>query len=100
MLLFNTDATVGIIGLQVAKDNGSKISKLKTPRNIIVASGAKLDIVGHVNFRVLGKTKKINCLVFRGNSVDCEILINGKMLKPWRMIHPSFPHESIETYIS
>ena len=50
--------------------------------------------------RVLGKTKKINCLVLRGNSVDREILINGKMLKIWRMIHPTFPHESIETYIN
>ena len=35
-----------------------------------------------------------------GNSVDYEILISGKMLKLWNMIHPSFPHESIETYIN
>ena len=88
----------------MAKDNGLKISKLKTPRNIIEASGAKLDIVGQCEFfvklRVLGKTKKLNCLVLRGNSVDREILISGKMLKLWNMIHPSFPHESIDTYIN
>ena len=99
--LFDTGATVNIIGLEVARDNGLKISKLKTPRNIIEASGAKLDIVGqcefYVKLRVLGKTKKINYLLLRENSVDHEILISGKMLKLWRMIHPSFPHESIET---
>ena len=48
---------------------------------------------------VLGKTKKVNCLVLRGNIIDREILISGKMLKLWRMIHPTFPHESVETYI-
>ena len=102
--LFDTGATVSIIGLQVAEDNGLQISKLKTPRNIIEASGANLNIVGQCEFfiklRVLGKTKKLNCLVFRGNSVDREILISGKMLKLWRMIHPTFPHESIEIYIN
>ena len=44
--LFDTRATVCIIGLQVAKDNNLKISKLKSPRNIIEVSGAPLDIVG------------------------------------------------------
>ena len=32
--LFDTGATVCIIGLEVAKDNNLKISKLKSPRNI------------------------------------------------------------------
>ena len=67
------------------KDNGLKISKLRTPRNIIEASGGKLDIVGQCEFymklQVLGKTKRLNCLVLRGNNVDREILISGKMLK-------------------
>ena len=72
-----------IIGLQVAKDNGLKISKLRTPRNIIEASGAKLDIV---KLQVLGKTKRLNCLVLRGNSVDREILISGKILKLWNIL--------------
>ena len=97
--LFDTGATVSIIGLQVAKDNGLKISKLRTPRNIIEASGGKLDIVGqcefYVKLQVLGKTKRLNCLVLRGNNVDREILISGKMLKLWNMIH-----ESISTYIN
>merc|ERR1711888_30495 len=45
-------------------------------------------------------SKRLNCLVFRGNNVDREILISGKMLKLWDMIRPSFPHETISTYIS
>ena len=59
--LFDTGATVCIIGLEVAKDNNLKISKLKSPRNIIKASGAPFDIVGECNFyiklSVLGKIK-------------------------------------------
>ena len=85
----------------MARDNGLKMSKLKTPRIIIEASGAILDTVRQcvffVKLQVLGKTKKLNCLVLRGNSVDREILISGKMLKLWNVIHPSFPHESIVT---
>ena len=52
MFLFNTGATVSIIGLEVARDNGLKMSKLKNPRNIIEASGAKLDIVGQYKFYI------------------------------------------------
>ena len=86
----------------MAKDNGLKMSKLSTPHNIIEATGGKLDIVGqcecYVKFQVLGKTTCLNCLVLRGNNVDRKILISGKMLKLWDMIHPSFPHETISTY--
>ena len=54
----------------------------------------------YIKLSVLGKTKKVNCLVLRGNEIDREILISGKMLKAWRMIHPTFPNESVETYIN
>ena len=101
--LFDTGATVCIIGLEVARDNNLKISKLKSPRNIIEASGAKLDIVGqwefYIKLSLLGKTKKVNCLVLRGNIIDREILISRKMLKTWRMIHPTFPNQSVKTYM-
>ena len=83
--LFDNGATVSIIGLQVAKENGLKISRLKTPRKIVEASGRTLDIVGqcefYVKLQVLGKTKRLTCLVLSGNKVDREILISGKMLK-------------------
>ena len=35
----------------------------------------------------------------RGNKVDREILISSQMLKAWDMIHPSFPNETISTYV-
>ena len=38
-------ATVSIIGLQVAKDNKLLVNKLDTPRNIVEATGSRLDIV-------------------------------------------------------
>ena len=57
--LFDMGAKVSIIGLQVAKDNGLTINKLKTPGNIVEASGGKLDIVGScelfVKLTVLGR---------------------------------------------
>ena len=64
IFLFDAGATLSIIGLQVAKDNGLQIIKVKTPRNIIEASGTKLDIVGQCEFfvklQVLGETKELN----------------------------------------
>ena len=53
-----------------------------------------------VKLKVLGRTKRMTCLVLRGNQVDHEILISGQMLKAWDMIHPSFPHETIRTYVN
>ena len=99
--MFDTGATVSIIGLQVAKDNWLKVNKVKTPHNIVEASGGKLDIVGQcelfVKLAVLGRTKRLTCLVLRGNKVDREILISSQMLKSWDMIHPTFPNETIST---
>ena len=67
----------------MAKENDFKISKLRTACNIIEVSGEKRDIVGqcefYVKLQVLGRTKRLNCLVLRGNSVDREILISGNM---------------------
>ena len=70
--LFDTGATVSIIGLEVAKDNKLLVYKLE-------ASGSRLDIVGScelfVKLKVLGKIKQLTCLVLRGKNVDREILI-------------------------
>ena len=81
--------------MEVAKDNKIKINKLTSPRNIIEASGRPLDIIGQCDFfiklSVLGKIKKVNCLLLRGNDIDHEILISGQKLNEWRMIHPTVP---------
>ena len=52
-----------------------------------------------VKLKVLGRTKRLTCLVLQGNKVDREILISEQMLKTWDMIHPSFPNETISTYV-
>ena len=46
VFLFDTGASVSIIGQQVAIDNQLHVTKLTTPRNIVEASGAPLDIIG------------------------------------------------------
>ena len=52
-----------------------------------------------VKLAVLGRTKRLTCLVLRGNKVDREILISSQMLKSWDMIHPTFPNETLSTYV-
>ena len=52
----------------------------------------KLDIFG-------GKTKWMGAMVLRGN-VDREILVSSTNLKQWRLIHPTFPVETVDQYIS
>ena len=74
VFLFDTGASVSIIGQKVAKDNQLNETKLTTPRNIFEASGAPLDIIGESEFfvklPVLGKIKRLTCLVLRGKEVE------------------------------
>ena len=46
-----------------------------------------------------GKVKRMNAMVLRGNNVDREILVSGTVLKQWRLIHDSFPVETINQYV-
>ena len=101
--LFDTGATACIMGEKIAQDNKIKIKRLAKPKNIHEASGAKLDIIGSatlfVKLESIGKTKKLTCFVLRGHSVDREILISIKMLRKWDLVHPTFPHETIKSYV-
>ena len=45
--LFDTGATVSIIGEETAKSNILVINRIDEPRNIVEASGAKLDIISY-----------------------------------------------------
>ena len=45
VFLFDTGATVSIIGQQVAIDNHVSVNKLDNPCNIVEASGSRLDII-------------------------------------------------------
>ena len=62
-----------------------------------------MDIIGKCEFfvklPVLGKIKRLTCLVLRGKEVDREILNNCQMLKKWDMIHSTFPAQTISQYI-
>ena len=53
----------------------------------------------YVKLPVLGKIKRLTCLVLRGKEVDREILISCQMLKRWDMIHSTFPAQTISQYI-
>ena len=61
MFLFDTGASVSIIGQKVAQSNDLQVTRLNTPRNIYEASGHPLNIIGewelYVKLSVLGKVK-------------------------------------------
>ena len=61
--LFDSGASVSLMGEQIARENNLTINRLDKPRNIYEAFGAKLDIIGscdiYIKLKVLGKTKKI-----------------------------------------
>ena len=101
--LFDSGASVSIMGEVMAKENKLTIKKLSKPKNVHEASGAKLDIIGtadmFVKIEAIGKTKKLRCLILRGSGVDREILISCKMLKRWNLIHDTFPHETVDNYV-
>ena len=102
--LFDTGATACIMGEKMAKDNKIKIRKLQTPKSIHEASGARLDIIGcatlFVKLEAIKKIKQLTCFILRGHSVDREVLISIKMCRKWGLIHPTFPHETINTYVN
>ena len=100
----DTGATLNILGLEVAKCNGLKITKLTKPSRIAEASGHFLDIVGECSMFIKldifgGKSKRMDAMVLRGN-VDREILVSSSNLKQWRLIHPTIPVETVDQYIS
>ena len=101
--LFDTGASISLMGQQIACENNLTITRLAKLRNIYEASGAKLDIIGscdmYIKLKFLGKTKRLRCLILRGHDVDREGLISCKMLKRWDLIHLTFPHETVRSYV-
>merc|ERR1712082_177523 len=53
-----------------------------------------------VNIEAIGKMKTLRCVILRGRGVDREILISCKMLKRWNLIHPTFPHETVDKFVN
>ena len=80
-----TGATLNIIGLEVAKDNGLKITKLAKPRRFVEVSGNFWDIVGECSVFVKldifrEKAKRMDAMVLRG-TVNREVLVSSSNLK-------------------
>ena len=101
--LFDSGASVCIMGEIMARENKLTIKRLSKPRNVHEASYNKLDIIGTadmwVKIAAIGKMRKLRCLILRGSGVDREILISCKMLKKWNLIHKSFPHETVDNFV-
>ena len=101
--LFDSGASLSIMGEIMARENKLTIRRLSKPRNVHEASGAKLDIIGtadmFVKLAAIGKIKKLRCLILRGSGVDREVLISCKMLKRWDLLHETFPHETMRQYV-
>ena len=77
--------------------------KIAGPKTNIEVSGNELDIIGETKFYARldvfkEKPKRIVGLVLCGNSVDREVLIGHGVLKQWRLLHETFPHETIDDY--
>ena len=80
-----------------------KIYKLKQERFVTEASGNLLNIIGvceiFVKLPFVKSTKKLECLVLRGNSVDREILVSCDTLMKWDLIHDTFGRETVTDFI-
>merc|ERR1712215_156274 len=87
----------------MARNNKIKI-KTWAPKSIHEASGARLDIIGfatlYVKLEAIKKIKQLTVFILRGHSVDREVLISVQLCRKWGIIHPTFPHESIKSYVN
>ena len=103
MLLLDSGAGVNIIGEDIANDSKVKLYKLKQERFVTEASGNLLNIISvceiFVKIPFVKSTKKLKCLVLRGNSVDRKILISCDTLMKWDLIHDTFGRETVTDYI-
>ena len=104
VFLFDTGAGVSIIAEAIAIDNKIKVYKLRTPHQIVEASGNALDIIGsceiYCKIPILKTIKKLKCLVLLGNFVDREILVSCETLKKWDIVHSTFGQETVTNYIN
>ena len=79
------------------------LNKLKQKRFVTEASGNMLNIIGSVEIYVqipfVKSTKKLECLVLRGASVDREILVSCDTLMKWDLIHDTLGRETVTDYI-
>ena len=98
----DSGCTRDIISMDIVKDLGLKMMELQKPLNIVSADGSILNIVGTTSLYFSSqatsqKRRMIHAAVLAGGK-DRELLISLKNLKKMRMIHPTFPNETIDNY--
>ena len=103
MLLLDSGAQVNIVGEEIANDAKVRIYKLKQDCFVTEESGNWLNIIGvcelFIKLPFVKSTKKLECLVLRGNAVDREILISCDMLIKWDLIHSTFGRETVTDFM-
>ena len=103
IFLLDSGAEVNLISEAIANNLKVKIYKLKQKHYVTEASGNMLNIIGSVEIFVqipfVKSTKKLECLVLRGASVDREILVSCDTLMKWDLIHDTFGRETITDYV-
>ena len=101
-VVLDTGCTKDIIAESIVSDLGLEMKKLDRPLNIVGAEGNFLNIVGTVIVFLSaqatgGKKRMIEAAVLRGGR-DRELLVSLKNLKRMKMIHPTFPHQTVDDY--
>ena len=86
----------------IVKDLGLKVQKLEKPLLINGADGNKLNITGTVDLYFSSQAtgerrRRIQAAVLSGGK-DRELLVSLQNLKRFRMIHDTFPKETIDDY--
>ena len=102
-LVADTGCTKNIVGADICRDNCIKITPLEGMK-ITDAAGNYLNISGTAEFfvksQVLGaRRKRVRAAVLEGNNSEREILISLELLQKWDLVHPSFPMETVSSYI-
>ena len=103
IFLLDSGAKVNLISEDIVNNLKVKIYKLKQKRFVTEGSRNMLNIIGSVEIFVqipfVNSTKKLECLVLRGASVDREILVSCDTLMKWDMIHDTFGRETVTDYV-
>ena len=104
-LCHDTGCTKPIISEEIVKDLNLQVKPLSRNMTIVDASGRSLDITGTVKLYVSsqalgGRRKLVEGAVLRGNLADREILISLQLLKTWNLIHDTFPHEDVYSFLT
>ena len=91
--------------MAVIKQLKADIIPLTKDFTIVEASGSELSILRtailFMESGVLGPDKKeIEVAVIEGVEGNKEILVSLKLMKSWKLVHPTFPRERVDDYMT